>query len=101
MSIGPIQVHAGSLSSNGMAHGVGDPFGGLPSGMAAEQRNLIQAIKGVSPAELFGRDAELAFVFDRETRKTLVRVLDRASGEVIRQIPAQQMIEMARQWKSR
>jgi uncharacterized FlaG/YvyC family protein len=40
---------------------------------------------------------ELSFVFDRDTRKTLVRVINRTTQEVMMQIPAERVIQMARE----
>ena len=100
MSIGTVHFnsaalsHAGSVSTGISPHGV-------PAEVAADQRNLIQAVKSVSPAELFGDNTELSFVFDRDTRKTLVRVLDRTTGEVLMQIPAERVLQKAHEMSHR
>lgn len=66
-----------------------------PQPAGPEQRELIQAVKAVNAAELFGNDRELAFVVDRDTRRVVVRIVDRVSREVVRQIPAATVLQMA------
>lgn len=63
-------------------------------------RELIQAVKKISSAELFGSDSELTFVLDRETRRPLVRIVDKETKEVIRQIPAEHVLRMAEHLKA-
>lgn len=62
----------------------------------AAQRELIQAVKAVNASELFGQQAELTFMFDRETRRTLARVVDRQTGQVILQTPPEYILEIAK-----
>jgi len=64
-----------------------------------EQRNLIQAVKAVNAAELFGQDNELTFVLDHATRKAIVRIINRQTGEVVEQIPAEYVLRMAEENK--
>ncbi len=61
----------------------------------ADQRELIQAVKALNATEMFGQDCELTFVFDRETRQPLVRIIDRKTNEIIRQIPPEYALRMA------
>jgi len=62
----------------------------------SQQRELIHAVKAVNSAELFGQQTELTFVLDRETRRTLVRVVDRETGAVILQTPPEYVLEIAK-----
>jgi len=41
-------------------------------------------------------DNSMDFSIDQSSGKTIVRITDRASGELIRQIPSQEMLEIAR-----
>ncbi|MEN6607595.1 MAG: flagellar protein FlaG, partial [Bryobacteraceae bacterium] len=59
----------------------------VPTEIAAENREVIQAVKALSEAELFGQDSDLTYTFDRETQRIVVRVVDRETKDVIRQIP--------------
>lgn len=56
---------------------------------------LKQAIREINQTvQATARDLE--FSVDPETRATVVKVIDHASGEVIRQIPAEETLEIAR-----
>lgn len=61
----------------------------------AENREMIEAVKALNPAELFGENSELTFIIDRETRRPLVRIIDRETKEVLQQIPAEYALRMA------
>jgi uncharacterized FlaG/YvyC family protein len=60
----------------------------------AENRQLIQAVHAVNAAELFGKDTELTFAFDRITRRALIRLVNRKTGKEIRQIPAEELLRL-------
>jgi flagellar protein FlaG len=68
----------------------------IPREQRAENRELIQAVKAVNATELLGFNRELAFFVDRETGRPVVRVVDRETKEVIRQVPAEYVMQMAR-----
>lgn len=63
--------------------------------LQAEDRELIQAVKALNATEMFGQNSELTFVLDRETRRPLVRIVDRETREVIRQIPPEYALRIA------
>lgn len=63
--------------------------------ISADQRELVQAVKALNATEMFGQDCELTFVIDRETRRPLVRIIDRKTNEIIRQIPPEYALRMA------
>jgi len=67
----------------------------------AEQRTLIQAVRAVDAIQLFGQENELTFVVDRTTRRVVVRIVNRNSGEVVRQIPAEHVLQLAEEMKGR
>jgi uncharacterized FlaG/YvyC family protein len=96
MSIGAVSInsagypYSGSISTGISPHGV-------PASLPPEQRDLIQAVKAIDSTELFGHNSELTFVFDRDSRRTLVRVVDRSTHEVVLQIPAERALEMAKE----
>ena len=74
---------------------------GVPSEPSAlrppgqDQRVLIQAVRAVNGAELFGQNNELTFIVDRATRKAIVRIVDKQTHEVVDQIPAEYVLRMA------
>ncbi len=67
----------------------------VPSEELARQREVIQKVKALNPAELFGENSELTFALDRETRKPVVRILDRKTSEVLLQIPPEYVLRLA------
>jgi flagellar protein FlaG len=66
----------------------------------AENREIIQAVKAVNNAELFGNNSELTFSLDRQTRRAIVRIMDRKTNEVIQQIPPEYVLRLAEDLKS-
>ncbi|MBM3756412.1 MAG: flagellar protein FlaG [Acidobacteria bacterium] len=52
-----------------------------------ERREIVKAVKAINETELFGENYELTFVLDRETHRPLLRIIDRQTREVIRQLP--------------
>ena len=56
---------------------------------------LMQAVKAVNAAKLFGEDSELSFVLDRETKRLVVRLVEKDTRKVIRQIPAEEILRTA------
>ena len=61
-----------------------------------EHRELIQAVRALNKAEVFGQSQELQFLMDRETRKPVLKIVDRETGEVVSQIPAERVLRLAR-----
>ncbi len=61
----------------------------------AEQRELIKAVHALNESKLFGQNSELTFTFDRATKRPIMRIVDRTTSEVIRQIPPEQVLRMA------
>ncbi len=61
----------------------------------AEQRRLIHAVESVNEARLFGERNELTFAFDRQTRRPVMRIVNKETQEVIRQIPPEYVLRLA------
>jgi uncharacterized FlaG/YvyC family protein len=93
MDIGRVQP-AGAGAGTGVDHLTYQPGLLTPK---PEQRELIQAVKALNGSELFGQDSELTFVFDRNTRKALVRVVDKNTRELIMQLPPESVLKMAQE----
>ena len=62
----------------------------------AENRELIQAVRALNGAEVFGQSQELQFSLDRDTRRPILKIVDRKTGEVVSQIPAESVLRLAR-----
>ena len=80
-------------------HGVAPTPAPVPSGTehAAENREIVTAIKSINAAELSGSNSELTFVFDRLSRRAVVRLVDKATRNVIQQIPPEYMLRWAQE----
>ena len=68
----------------------------VPVERLPEQWNLIQAVRALNMVEYFGKDQELTMVLDRETRGPIVRIVDKNTGQVLRQIPPDDVLDAAR-----
>jgi uncharacterized FlaG/YvyC family protein len=66
-----------------------------PHPLNEEQRSLIQAVKAVNGAALFGQDNELTFVIDRTSHRPAVRIVNKTTREMVAQIPSQTVLELA------
>lgn len=54
----------------------------------------------VDKAEFLGRHRELVFQMDGQTKRPVIRVVDRDSGEVLLQVPPEYVLDLARQLQS-
>ena len=66
---------------------------------AAQRSQLIQAVKTVNESNALGENQELTFVVDRTTHRTLTRIIDRDTQEVVMQIPSEYILRLAEQLK--
>jgi len=68
---------------------------------AAEARHLIQAVRKLNETEFTGPDRELVFSFDRETRRPLVKIVNRETREVVQQVPPEYILRLAEEQADR
>ena len=61
----------------------------------AQRRQLIQAVNTVNAKEMFGSENELTFVFDRAKHKTITRVINRDTKQVVLQVPPEYVLSLA------
>jgi flagellar protein FlaG len=64
---------------------------------SAENREAIQAVKAINAAGVLGQDNELTFQFDRATQRLVIQVVNRATNEVMSQIPPEYVLRLAEQ----
>lgn len=64
-----------------------------------DRRALIQAVRAVNSAEVFGQEHELSFAVDRATRRPVVRIVDRKTRAVVEQIPSETVLRLAEELK--
>ena len=67
----------------------------------AEQQELIRAVKSINASGVLGEGQEMTFIMDRETKRMVVRVVDRETDEVLLQIPNEQVLRIARKLSKR
>ena len=70
-----------------------------PHLLTGDQRALVRAVQAVNAAEMFGQENELAFAFSRNSPKAVIRIVDRNTREVVRQIPEEYVLRMAEELK--
>jgi flagellar protein FlaG len=71
----------------------------VPAERTPEQLVLIKAIRAVNAAEYFDQNSEMTFILDRETRRPVVRIVDKKTNEVLRQIPPEYVLRLAEDLK--
>jgi flagellar protein FlaG len=65
-----------------------------------QHREIIQAVKALNSTEMFGENNEAQFQKDPLTNRMVVRIIDRKTKEVISQIPAEYLLQLAAESKS-
>jgi uncharacterized FlaG/YvyC family protein len=66
----------------------------------ADRREVVQAVKAVNGAEMFGADNELSFQKDPETHRFVVRVINKKTHEVLSQVPEEYLLRLAKDIKT-
>lgn len=70
-----------------------------PAEQQNQNREVIQAVKALNGAEMFGENNELEFRKDPQSHRMVVRMVDRKTREVVSQIPPEYVLELAAQTK--
>ena len=61
----------------------------------ADQAKLIQAVKSVNQSGVFGSSDELTFSSDPESGRPIIRLVNKDTKEVVRQIPAEYLLRLS------
>ena len=61
---------------------------------ASQNRRVVQAVKALNKSEMFGDDNNLEFETDPETKRLVVKVVNRTTGDVVSQIPAEYVLRL-------
>ena len=61
----------------------------------AEQARLIHAVQSVNQSGIFGNSEELVFTLDQPTGRPVVRLINRETKEVVRQIPPEYLLRLS------
>jgi len=72
-----------------------------PVDQTTENRDVVQAVKALNGAEMFGSDNELMFQRDRGTNRMVIRLVNRKTEEVVSQIPPEYVLRLAQDLKTR
>jgi len=92
MDIGPVRVPDYTVHAT-------QPV--TPLQMRPERRELIQAVRALNKAESFGNDNEVTFTADTETRKPVTKIVNKTTREVVRQIPPEYVLHLAKDLKAK
>lgn len=65
-----------------------------------EHREIVKAVKKLNQAEFYGNRSELQLAVDRGTKRTVVRIIDKETKEVLNQIPPEYVLRMAEDLKT-
>ena len=84
---------------NGSVTGLHVPEPAVTLDKTAEKREVVQAVKAVNGAEMFGSENELRFQKDPETNRLVVRVVNRRTREVLSQVPEEYVLRLAEDLK--
>lgn len=76
---------------------VADP--GAERHEAVERRALLAAVKELDLPELKNPNQGLSISYDREARQSIVQIIDKDSGEVMRQIPGKDVLARAKYYR--
>jgi len=65
----------------------------------SENRKVIQAARAVNASDSLGQN-ELTFFLDPSTRRTIVKIVNRQTQEVVEQIPSEVVLRLAENLKT-
>jgi uncharacterized FlaG/YvyC family protein len=60
-----------------------------------DQQALIQAVKAVNASDAFGLENQVTFAIDRKSRRVVLRIVNRETGETVGQIPPEDVLRRA------
>lgn len=66
---------------------------------ATEKRVVLAAVKELDLPELNLPNRSLNIAYDRETKQSIVQIVDQDSGEVVKQIPGKDVVERAKYYR--
>jgi len=66
-----------------------------PRPLPQDQSTILQAVKAVNQAELFGQENELTFIVDRTSHRPALRIVNKSTHEVVAQIPSEAVLDLA------
>ena len=88
MSIAEVQVAGSARTGSDFPEARG-------AEQAAKNREIARAVKVLNEGGGVGVGSEVRFAIDQNSGDALIRIVDRVTDEVIRQIPSESVIRMA------
>ena len=55
---------------------------------------VVVAVRALNKSEMLGSDRQLQFARDSQTQKMVIRIMDRKTGEVLDQIPPEEVLRI-------
>jgi flagellar protein FlaG len=96
-AVSPAASAAGGLAVSADDRGAGAPAGGsAQSASPAPTREAVEAAAKSANASLAAINAAIEFTIDPDTKAVIVRLIDMEDHSVLRQIPSQEMLEIAK-----
>jgi uncharacterized FlaG/YvyC family protein len=86
-------MNISSINSPTAAHASAETPPAHP--LKEDQRTLIHAVKAVNAAGVLGEENELTFVVERGSRRAVARIVNKATRQLVQQIPAEFVVRMA------
>jgi len=71
-----------------------------PVEIQAENRHIIQAVRAINASANLGDRNELVFSLDQQTRRPIIKIVNRTTNELVRQIPNEEVLVWAREFKN-
>jgi len=68
-----------------------------PSAVVAQRSKLATAMQAINASNILGADNELTYVIDRATSMMAFRVIDRATHQVVAQLPPESVLRLAQE----
>jgi flagellar protein FlaG len=65
----------------------------------ADPATVVKAVEQINASSLIGERNELTFSFEQDSRRPILRIVDRETKEVVRQVPQEYVLRLARSLK--
>lgn len=78
---------------------VAAPVETVRADQAAENRDVVRAVKALNGSEMFGEENQLTFQRDPATQRMVVRIVNQQTKEVVSQIPPEYVLRLAEELK--
>jgi flagellar protein FlaG len=62
---------------------------------ALQNRQLVQAVKALNKSDMLSEDNGLEFQKDPDSKRWVIKVVNKATGDVISQVPAEYVLRLA------